>query len=254
MKRSVVQFLSLFILLSVSFVSLASSEALIEFTDYSYQELLDIKEKLYAEIQSRPEAGKITLKKGNYLVGKDIPQGEYTVEPVHSDLKDNIYNYFVYENEQMYRYAVDREWIGDFPKSMGFLKEGDVERVALVNGDLFIVEWDGIQIERIGNIDEASFSDYIVPNGTTIPVGTYVVGEAIPAGAYSVNYNGNYRARFRVYATFEESKKGASADKDMEAVLASDNTMVMAFLKEGQAVKVEYNNVIMTKSPGFVFD
>ena len=43
-------------------------------------------------------------------------------------------------------------------------------------------------------------------------------------------------------------------DTDFEAVLANYNTSVEVNLKEGYAFRLEYNNVIMKKSEGFVFD
>ena len=240
------------ILLLMLVVPAAMAEADFDFTGYSYDQLIGIKEQLDAEIATRPEAGARVLQPGQYVVGKDIAQGIYDVGFVPAEADDTYTNWYIYDTKQMYDYDVSRLYLGDLPRDEGRVQEGSSVKVELFEGDYFVIYRSAASIERTGNAVPVEY-DYTVPEGTSIPTGIYIIGEEIPAGKYTIYFNGEAPSRVRTYANPEDATNDFK-DTDFEAVLANYNTSVEANLKEGYAFRLEYNSVIMKKSEGFVFD
>lgn len=240
------------ILLLVLVMPAAVAEADFDFTGYSYDQLIDIREQLDAEIDTRPEAGARTLQPGQYAVGKDIAQGIYDLGFVPAEADDTYTNWYIYDTKQMYDYDVDRLFLGDLPRDEGRVQEGSSVKVELFEGDYFVIYRSAASIERTGNAVPVEY-DYTPPEGTSIPTGIYIIGEEIPVGKYTVYFNGKAPSRARTYANPEDATNDF-IDPDFEAVLASYNTSVEVNLKEGCAFRLEYNSVIMKKSEGFVFD
>lgn len=226
--------------------------AAFDFTRYSYDELIGIREQLVAELQTRPEAGERILQPGQYVVGKDIAQGIYDVGFVPAEEDDTYTNWYVYDTKQMYDYDVSRLYLGDMPREEGRVQEGSSVKVELFDGDYFVIYYSAASIERTGNAVPVEY-DYTAPEGTSVPTGVYMIGEDIPAGKYTIWFNGKAPSRVRTYANPEKATNDFE-DPEFEAVLAIYNTCVEANLKEGYALRLEYNNVIMKKSEGFVFD
>lgn len=52
----------------------------VDLSSMSYDELLSLNGKLFAEIISRPEFKEVTVPAGSYTVGEDIPSGVYSLE------------------------------------------------------------------------------------------------------------------------------------------------------------------------------
>ena len=52
-----------------------------EFSDLSFDELLELRTELEAEIISRPEWKEVTVPSGTWIVGEDIPVGSYSIHP-----------------------------------------------------------------------------------------------------------------------------------------------------------------------------
>ncbi len=240
------------ILLLMLVVPVAMAEADFDFTGYSYDQLIGIKEQLDAEIATRPEAGARVLQPGQYVVGKDIAQGIYDVGFVPVEADDTYTNWYIYDTKQMYDYDVSRLYLGDLPRDEGSVQEGSTVKVELFDGDYFVIYRSAASIERTGNAVPVEY-DYTAPEGTSIPTGIYIVGEEIPAGKYTVYFNGEAPARVRTYANPEEATNDF-LHGEFEAVLSNYNTSVEVNLKEGHAFALEYNSVIMKKSEGFVFD
>ena len=223
-----------------------------DFTGYSYDELIGIKEQLDAELQKRPEAGERILQAGQYVVGKDIAQGIYDLGFVPAEEDDTYTNWYIYDTKQMYDYDVGRLWLGDLPREEGTLKAGSSVKVELFDGDYFVVYRSAASIIRVGNAVTVD-SDYAAPAGTSIPTGVYVIGEEIPEGKYTVYFNGEAPSRIRTYADPADATNDFK-DGEFEAVLTYYNTTVEINLKSGYALRIEYNSIIMKKSDGFVFD
>ena len=256
MKKLIALIVSLLMLSSVcvGFAEEPNGEtaAGFDFTGYSYEELIGIKEQLDAELQTRPEAGERTLQTGQYVVGKDIAQGIYELGFVPAEEDDTYTNWYVYDTKQMYDYDVGRLWLGDLPREEGTLKAGSSVRVELFDGDYFVIYRSAASITRVGNAVPVE-TNYTPPEGTSIPTGVYIIGEEIPEGKYTVYFNGEAPSRVRTYADPADATNDFK-DGEFEAVLASYNTYVEINLKAGYAFRLEYNSVIMKKSEGFVFN
>lgn len=249
--------LTVLLILALGGVSIAEqpgegSAAVFDFTRFSYDELIGIKEQLDNELQTRPEAGARILQPGQYVVGKDIAQGIYDVGFVPAEEDDTYTNWYIYDTKQMYDYDVSRLYLGDLPRNEGRVQTGSSVKVELFDGDYFVIYRSAASIERSGNAVPVEY-DYTAPEGTSIPTGIYIIGEEIPAGKYTIWFNGEAPSRVRTYANPEDATNDF-IDPEFEAVLAIHNPSVEANLKEGYAFRLEYNNVIMKKSEGFVFD
>lgn len=248
MKKILSMILMFVLILTVT----AIAEAEYDFTSYSYDELIGIRERLDAEIQTRPEAGERVLQPGQYVVGKDIAPGIYDLGFVPAEEDDTYTNWYIYDTKQMYDYDVSRLFLGDLPRNEGRVQQGSSVKVELFDGDYFVIYRSAASIVRTGNVVPTE-SDYTAPEGTTIPTGIYTIGEEIPEGKYTIYYNGEAPSRVRTYANPEDATNDFK-DPEFEAVLADYNTSVEINLKAGYAFRLEYNNIIMKKSAGFVFD
>ena len=245
------------LMLGLSIAAVAESPAKnataeFDFTGYSYDELIGIKEQLEAELQIRPEAGERILQTGQYVVGKDIAQGIYELGFVPAEEDDTYTDWYIYDTKQMYDYDVGRLWLGDLPREEGTLKAGSSVKVELFDGDYFVIYRSAASIIRVGNAVSLE-SSYKPPEGTTIPTGIYNIGEEIPEGKYTVYFNGEAPSRVRTYADPADATNDFK-DGEFEAILAGYNTSVEINLKAGYAFRIEYNSVIMKKSDGFIFD
>ena len=248
MKR-VITFVVVFVLL-VTCVSLA--ESTIDFSEYTLEELIQIKSDLSDEIAKRPGGEKTALGAGQYRIGEDLPAGVYAFRFVQNGDKDvERSDYYVYENESMYKYDVDRLWLGDMPRIDGSLRGDGETRISLYPGEFLSLRYNGAEIERVGNVSEPVIN-YEIPEGTDIPKGEYVIGEEIPVGTYKIYYNGKGTARVRVFIDADEADSIFNEGK--ETILNTTNTEGTVFLSDGNVLRVEYTPIIMAKGGGFNFD
>jgi len=83
------KFFSLFfVLLMIPAISFSSS---IDFTELSFSELVELKDRLNLEIWSREEWQEVEVPPGTWEIGKDIPAGHWTIS-----VSLNNMSYFVY--------------------------------------------------------------------------------------------------------------------------------------------------------------
>ncbi len=240
-----------FVLLFTALHASLAEKAAIDFTGYSLEELIQMKADLMDEIAKRPGGEKTVLGAGQYTIGGDLPAGIYSFKYVQNGDKDvERTDYYVYENESMYKYDVDRLWLGDMPRVEGSLKGDGETRISLYPGEYLSLRYNGAEVERVGNVTERVKQD--PPSGTNIPKGNYTIGEEIPAGTYKVYYNGNNTARVRVFKDFEESDNMFNDGK--ETILNESNPEGTVILSDGNILRVEYTSIIMTKGSGFTFD
>lgn len=87
----------------------------------------------------------------------------------------------------------------------------------------------------------------------TVPVGTYIVGKDIPAGEYTVTYNGRVQSVIYIYPN-ESSVGGMFSEWHiLNSSLMNSNTIGRLSLTDGQAVKIEYGEVVFTPYQGLGF-
>lgn len=251
MRKTLASMLAFVLFIILLSAALAETAAL-DFTGYSLEELLQIKADLMEEIAKRPGGEDMTLGAGQYRIGEDLPAGVYSFKFVQNGRKSvERTDYYVYENESMYRYDVDRLWLGDMPRLEGYLEGNGETRISLYPGEYLSLRYNGAEIERVGNVTEQTH-DYEAPSGTTIPKGSYTVGEEIPAGTYRIYYNGKSTARVRVFQDAEEASNSFNHGK--ETILDESNPEGIVTLTDGNVFRVEYTPIIMTKGGGFSFD
>ena len=240
------------ILLLMTCFTIALAEGTIDFSSYSHEELLEIRSDLADEIASRPGGEKMVLGSGQYKSGEDLPAGVYTFKFVQNGDSDvSRTDYYVYENESMYKYDIDRLWLGDMPRVEGSFKGDGETRISLYPGEYLSLRYNGAEVARVGNVSERS-NGYTAPTGTTIPKGNYTIGEEIPAGTYKIFFSGTTTARVRV---FQDAKEASNTfNKGKETVLDWNNTEGTVTLSEGNILRVEYTPIIMSKGSGFTFD
>lgn len=63
----------------------------IDLTNLSFSELIELQQKLTAEIISRPEWKEVTVPAGTWIIGKDIPAGEYSIKVLSRTTRVNVY-------------------------------------------------------------------------------------------------------------------------------------------------------------------
>ena len=246
--------ISIAIALMLMTVSLTSvlAEGIIDFTGYTLDELLEIRAELLEEIAKRPGGEKMVLGSGQYKIGEDLPAGLYTFKFVQNgDADVSRTDYYVYENESMYKYDVDRLWLGDMPRVEGAFRGDGETKISLYPGEYLSLRCNGAEVARVGNVSERS-SGYVAPSGTTIPKGDYTIGEEIPAGTYKIYFSGTATSRVRVLRDSEEA--GNTFNKGKETILDASNPEGIVTLVEGNILRVEYTPIIMTKGGGFTFD
>lgn len=250
MKRIISLVVALVLMTGCFATSLA--EVGIDFTEYSLEELLEIRDQLADEITKRPGGEKMVLGSGQYKIGEDLPAGVYTFKFIQNgDNEVSRTDYYIYENESMYKYDIDRLWLGDMPRVEGSFKGEGETRISLYPGEYLSLRYNGAEIAHIGNVSERS-NGYVVPTGTTIPKGNYTIGEEIPAGTYKINFSGTTTSRVRVFQDSNEA--GNTFNKGKETILDWNNTEGTVTLNEGNILRVEYSPIIMTKGGEFVFD
>jgi len=249
MKKILVLVLTLALAIGNTCACLAESP--IDFSGYSLEELLEIRENLTNEVSSRPGGEKMVLGSGQYKIGDDLPVGVYTFKFVQNGDSDvSRTEYYVYENESMYKYDIDRLWLGDMPRVEGSLKGDGETRISLYPGEYLSLRYNGAEIARVGNVSERG--SYDVPSGTSIPKGNYTIGEEIPAGTYKIYFGGSTTSRVRVFQDADEASN--TFNKGKETILDWSNTEGTVTLTDGNILRVEYTPIIMTKGGGFTFD
>ena len=169
MKKALVIIMTL--ALVIGNIGLCLADGSIDFSGYTLEELLEIRSNLADEIASRPGGEKMVLGSGQYKIGEDLPAGVYSFKYIQNGDKDvDRTDYYIYENESMYKYDIDRLWLGDMPRLEGALRGEGETRISLYPGEYLSLRHNGAEAERVGNVSDRN-SGYEAPEGTTIPKG-----------------------------------------------------------------------------------
>lgn len=148
MKKMMALVLSILVLLAGFTTAMAVGT--IDFSGYSLEELLEISSDLADEIASRPGGEKIVLGAGQYKIGESLPAGVYSFKFVQNGDSDvSRTDYYVYESESMYKYDIDRLWLGDMPRVEGdFMGDGET-RISLYPGEYLSLRYNGAEVARV---------------------------------------------------------------------------------------------------------
>lgn len=125
----------------------AVAEGTIDFSGYTLEELLTIRDDLTDEIASRPAGKRWCWAPANTRLDEDLAAGVYTFKFVQNGDKDvTRSDYYVYENESMYKYDIDRLWLGDMPRVEGSLKGDGETRISLYPGEYLSIRYNGAEV------------------------------------------------------------------------------------------------------------
>lgn len=224
-----------------------------DFSSYTYDELLELRQALDDELLSRPEYVQKSFSSGEYIAGEDLPAGEYTLTLKQEDPEFDRVDYYVYETKDMYSYDVNRLFLGDMPIKEGSLKADSTATVNLYEGYCLVIRYNGVNVQQTGKLEGNPNDTYEVPDGTLIPAGFYTVGVEIPEGIYTAYYSGDTTTRFRIYRSMEEASNDF-VNEEFELILSLTNPSGPVTLEEGHVIRIEYSDVIMTKREAFTFD
>lgn len=209
----------------------------------SYELLLELKQSVDAEYFSRHEAEPIRFNPGTYVVGKDIKAGRYnyvvTCPPI--DTSAALYVFDSYSAYQNSRY--------DYTVYYNLSLEEGVQSIDLIEGSCIQISNACIAFSVADFADEV-FYQFVAPDGTYVPEGTYMVGVDLPVGTYAVYPASTERATLYLYSDYSSVYDGY--DNYEYVYLLSQEDMktlkpTIIEVKDGNLISIEYADVIMHK-------
>ena len=129
--------------------------------------------------------------------------------------------------------------------------------IDLQEGNYLITQGASIKLS-VSDYDDSDYYTYSAPEGIVVPLGTYIVGEEIPAGSYTAYPYYLEGAKIIIYKNAEAlaAEKFTSLNYDADTVVylgITNNSRSSIFkLNEGNVVIIE-NAVVMTKNAAFDF-
>lgn len=171
------------------------------------------------------------MEKGEYKVGTDILPGKYYIR--NQGDSSSYVDIVVYTDKSMSS-VLYKETISSTSNKDYFLVLDD-ENIFTIDGIIWF--------------NNSAFPNYVSPQGTTIPIGIYVVGEEIPEGKYTAYYN-EKPAQLNVYQDqhhFEAGKTLLSSNRMFSHLFSLENTQFSFSLKKGNIVEVLLADIIMNK-------
>lgn len=226
----------------------------IDLTALSYDTLLRLEQDIRLELKTRPEGSVFVLDENAYIVGKDIPEGRYRFEfnGVRTEYNSTTFMGWlvIYDTYAHYidGYAYNSRKGGG---NLVVLTDTNSAECDLNTGYVLIIRVGPVNAEKIGYIEKKEA--YSPPSGTTIPVGTYSVGNDVPAGSYTAYYTGGAETELYIYKNEADSKKSYIYAWH-SYTLDENNPEVTLQLSEGQYLDIRNANIVMKKFVSFSFD
>ena len=87
----------------------------------------------------------------------------------------------------------------------------------------------------------------------TVPVGTYTVGTDIPAGDYTVTYEGRIQSCVYVYPNIHSVGSYNYPFYILNSVVMDSSSIGKLTLTDGQVIKIEYGSVVFRPYTGLDF-
>lgn len=234
------------IALAALLLSVSAFAENLDLKSMNYEQLTELKQAVDNEYYARPEAEPKVLAPGNYIVGEAIQAGTYYVCVNSYEFNQTANTWFgVYESRDAYDAGSEPLWYNyislDEQASCVTLKNGNMVRI----GDFPVTM-------SVRKLAENERYQYVVPDGTYVPCGTYKVGEDIPAGAYQVymgSIDGGYLAIYPDDAAYKDRNGATYVEL---RVIWSDHTKSAVF-EDGNVVVV-HRDVVLRKQAKLVFD
>ncbi len=206
----------------------AAAENSINLQEMTTEELLDLKTALIAELLSRPESEDIVFAPGTYIVGKDILPGTYFA----------MSDFGYYTLSRAYVYA-DETKNDKLFEICCYERADSIEKLELNEGNLLVIDVNSLKLSKSG------FPEFIIPDGTKVGTGVYVVGIDIPEGKYKVQYAGHGDSSIWIYKDREQYENNSSSNYIFYTRLKFGNTEAFINLISGQYLKIDHDYVIM---------
>ena len=237
------------------------SAAETDLSGMAFSELSELKQKVDAEYNSRPEAEPFAVAEGFYTVGKDIEPGRYYAATVVPDEEGYSVRLHVYADKAQFD-SRPSGYYGDYISEAYFSLGDEPKSITLEDGNYLYVE--GQLLFGAGEFDPADFFTYEPPKGTYVPAGAYMVGEGedkdIPAGTYTVYAGTVYGGEVKIYNDSDKYAQDGSwhfgYDNYCELRVAKKLEAETIILEEGYVLLVE-KDVVMKRGSGggkLVFD
>ena len=227
MKYSV--FFLLIVMLVLYSISGFTESNGMDLTTWSFQELMEMKTRIDAELFSRPEANALRLPMGDYLVGRDLQPGRYNLCCVDPS-KYGDAHVEVYETKDKEKTITD----------IYVRVEGPNYSISIDNGNLLEVTNGGIAL-KVSSFRSDEMFQFEPLNGTYVPCGAYTIGNDIPAGSFEISAAKNSGGRVLVYYT----KEKFSADDNLYRKYDYD---IDIRANQRMTAKFDIGNVIYVKS------
>lgn len=208
-----------------------------------YDLLLELKQKVDMEYYSRHESEPIRFIPGVYVVGKDIKAGRYnyvmTCPP--SDTSPYLYVYNSYAEYQDNRY--------NYTSHYSLSLENGIQSIELIEGSCIRIASACLAFS-ITDFSDDVFYQYVAPEGTYVPKGTYMAGSDLPAGVYDVYPTSIEHATIYLYSDYTSVYDGQD-DYEYIYLLCQDDMKTLKpttiEVKDGNLLSVSNQGVIMVK-------
>ena len=251
----------LFLILLVGFclISVPAIGEALDIGAMEYDSLLALKQEVDLELNSRPEAEPFVINPGKYVVGSDIKPGKYSV--IFAEPINRMYcEYMLFPDKLTFTSALEAP---DEERNKYLIYRGiirAIDRSTYIDfqeGNYLITEGASIKLS-VTDYDDSDYFTYTAPEGAVVPLGTYTVGEEIPAGSYTAYPYDTKGVKIYIYKSAEvlaadqDSIIGWKADAKINLSIIGNDSSAIFKLDEGNIIIID-NVVVMTKNAAFDF-
>ena len=250
------------ILLAAGIISsLPVMGAEIDVSGMDFGTLSELKQTVDREYHSRPEAEPFTVTKGYYTVGQDLKPGRYFIAQVSPDEDGYGVRMHVYADKAQFDARPSGRY-GEYVSDDYFVLGDDPKSMTLDDNNYLYIE--GTLMFSADEFSPEEYYTYEIPEGTYVPAGVYLVGEAedkdIPPGTYTAFpgtiSGGDVKVYFEQDTYANDGSWHLGYDQHYDIRVTKGNSSESFMLEEGNVLLVE-KDVVMRKGTGgakLVFD
>lgn len=246
MRRAIDMKRFLCLVLALVFLSASAAAEELDLAGMDFESLMQLKQAVDAELYSRPAAEPRVLQPGIYEIGKDILPGRYLARVNSYEFGKNTYCHLsIYKT---FKAAAD---YGDCVYYETISLEDGSLGIDLPDGKFFKVDGFPVTVS-VSELTEEELYEYVPPEGTYVPAGTYVVGEDLPAGGYQI-YMGTLAGCDVLVYNDKNALENKEYSQRAELRTIRDGHVASISVKDGNVIKVK-DDIVMKKQPKLVFD